>query len=132
MFMAAILPPRQPFLQAQRRLRRRNCSGLLPQLPDQRADDVGIVVGPHPLPRIGLLQFPVLRLRNRAEILVLACADRHGAEELVVAVVLGDVAALADAGDHIVRGRDAGDHRASSRWRLEMWISHDALRRELA
>src|SRR5574341_2578002 len=53
------------------------------ELAQHGANDVGIIVGPHPLLRVRLLQLPILRLGDRTEIVVAAGHRHDGAEELV-------------------------------------------------
>ena len=61
----------------------RDHARLFPKLAQDRADDVGVVIGPDPLLGVGLLQLPGLRLGDRAEVLVLGRCRDDGAEEQV-------------------------------------------------
>ena len=77
------------------------------------------------------LQLPVFRFGDRAQILVLARGDDHGAEEDVVGIVLGDVGTFVEACDHSVRGRDAGDHGGELEVTVRDVDGDDSVRGEL-
>src|SRR5260370_27648869 len=81
--------------------------GSLSELADDRADDIGIIVGPDPLVRIELLQRPKRRMGKRAEILVVAGERRNRTDIEVFARVLDEVRAIVDPGVQTVGGRDA-------------------------
>src|SRR5262249_39711428 len=63
------------------------CAGARPLLPQQRPDDVGVVVGPYPLVRIGLARAPRRAAGEVADVLVALGRDHHVGREDVFVVV---------------------------------------------
>src|SRR5205823_8885357 len=87
-------------------------SASLAELADYRADDVGVIVAPHPLIRVGALQRPIRGLREVPEIFLVARnrSDRGG--ELVGIGRLVDIRAFTDECRQPVRCGDARHHRS--------------------
>src|SRR5262245_20497087 len=82
----------------------------IPQVAQQCADDVRIVVSPHPLARVALTDRPEFRLGQDAEVRLVAGDRSDGRDPAMLVDVLVDVAAVVDADDGADRFTDPGYH----------------------
>src|SRR5260370_35239811 len=79
------------------------------ELANERADDIGIIVGPNPLVRVELLQRPKRRTGKGTEILVVAGDRRNRTDIQEFARVLVEVGPGVHRGYRSVRRRLAAD-----------------------
>src|SRR4029453_5184275 len=80
------------------------------QLSDQRADDVAVVVGPHPLAWVSALGGPMPRLCEGSEILLATCNRGNRGAKLVRIGLFVGIRLVAQKRHEPVRCGDACDH----------------------